>query len=59
MAKKGAREWVWMVTEDKSLPQHRIQSERNKNNHKDGKLRVRKYHPTTRQHEWYIETKKK
>ena len=58
MAKKGAREWIWVETEDKTLPRLRIQTERNKNNIKEGKLRVRKFHAVTGKHEWFIEAKK-
>ncbi len=57
MAKKGAREWTWVETEDKSIPRDRQQTERNKNNMKDGKLRIRKYHAITKKHEWYVEIK--
>ena len=57
MAKKGNRAWTWMKPENKDLPQIRLQTERNKNNLTDGKLRVRKFHPLTKTHEWFVETK--
>jgi ribosomal protein L33 len=57
MAKKGNRSWVYMVPEDKSLPEIRIQTERNKVNLKE-KLRLRLFHPhpSVRKHVWFKET---
>lgn len=56
MAKKGNRTWVWMVPEDKKQSTHRFQTERNKVNI-EGKLRLRKFDSTIREHIWFVETK--
>jgi ribosomal protein L33 len=55
MAKKGNRSWVYVIPEDKSTPQIRIQTERNKVNMKE-KLRIRLFHPILRKHAWFKET---
>ena len=55
MAKKGNRNWVYVVPEDKSVPAIRIQTERNKVNMKE-KLRIKLFHPLARRHMWFKET---
>lgn len=55
MAKKGNRTWVYVIPEDKNVPEIRIQTERNKVNQKD-KLRIKLFHPTVRKHMWFKET---
>jgi ribosomal protein L33 len=55
MAKKGNRSWVYVIPEDKNVPQIRIQTERNKVNLKE-KLRIRLFHPSIRKHVWFKET---
>lgn len=56
MAKKGNRNWVWMIAKDKKESTYRFQTERNKVNLTE-KLTMRRFDPTLRKHVLFIETK--
>jgi ribosomal protein L33 len=56
MAKKGNRNWVWMIAKDKKESTYRFQTERNKVN-LGKKLEMMHFDPTTQKHVLFIETK--
>ena len=55
MAKNTKRKYVGMVSEASG---HRTYITRKNTMNTPDKLRLKKYDPTTRKHEWYAETKK-
>jgi large subunit ribosomal protein L33 len=55
MAKNTKRKYVGMVSEGSG---HRTYVTRKNTMNTPDKLRLKKYDPVTRKHEWYVETKK-
>ena len=55
MAKNTKRKYVGMVSEASG---HRTYVTRKNTMNTPDKLRLRKYDPRTRKHEWFVETKK-
>ena len=55
MAKKGKRKNIWLVS---LASGHRTYVTRKNTQTTTDKLKLKKYDPITRKHEWYEETKK-